>query len=238
MISKVLERNLFHAGKTFIRAGEQNVRAHVIQKGSAMSYIEKDGEKIEINRYGPGTIIGEMSLILDTPLSVNYQALTDLTVISISRQDFEKKLAIADGTIKTILRHIVDKANTQEQETVQSVIETAYRDENAALLIQAIVSGLSHEKKIAYETAITPHINRLIGAIKAVKHRFKSEEDGDHETIDDDFDPIERTASILEEGFRLEELENENTQNAIDANTDQETDIPQGTMEEDTGKEQ
>lgn len=195
--SKILERNFFHAGKTFIRAGEQNMRAHVIQKGMVVSYIEQDGQEIEVGRYGPGTIIGEISLILDDPLSVSYKALTDITVVSISRQDFEKKLAVADGTIRTILRHIVDKANTQEKNNVETIIKSNVMDETAMMLIQAIVMGMGDDKKRAYELAITPHVNGLVTAIKATKESLKNQKIQQLASMDDSEEDDQETQNLI-----------------------------------------
>ena len=171
----VLERSVFHTGKIFIRAGEANLRAHVIQKGTARSFIEKDGEKIEVARYGPGTIIGEACLIVDDPLDLSYEAVTDLTVISITRQDFEKKLNVADNTIKTILRHIVDKAQVQEKKDIDVAVQGSEQSDIAQGLVHAILAGMSGAKKEAYQVAITPPITALINSIHEVKARFKSE---------------------------------------------------------------
>ena len=226
--SRILERNLFHAGKIFIRAGERNSRAHVIQKGTAASYIEKDGEEIEVGRYGPGTIIGEVSLVLDEPVSMSFKALTDVTVVSISRQDFEKKLAVADGTIKTILRHIINKANAQEKQNIETIIDGSARDETAMMLVHAITHGMGEDKKKVYELAITPHINGLVTSIKDAKEKLQQEK-AKQIAAQDDADDMEtqnliKAASYLVEQDHGEEEEDGEEYFEVDENRLREND--------------
>lgn len=206
---KVLERKLFHAGQVFIRAGEQNLRAYVIQKGMVRSYIEEDGEKLEVGQHGPGTIIGETCLILDDPLTINYEAVSDTTVVTISRQDFEKKLAVADSTIKTILRHVIDKIGTQEKTAVKTARQGHTMDDSAQMFVNAIVAGLREDKKTAYKEAIAGPVSALINAIKAVKARFKAEEKAGGDEKDEGTTLVEKAAELLSGGNDFDAVESE-----------------------------
>jgi CRP-like cAMP-binding protein len=100
----VFDRSVIPANKVFIKANEENSRAYVIQTGQVRSYIiDENDEKIEIARYGEGTIIGEVCLVIDDPIPMYYEAVESSTVITITRQDFEKKFAKADNVIQSRL---------------------------------------------------------------------------------------------------------------------------------------
>ena len=87
----VLERSCLPEGKIFIREGEENTRAYVIQTGEVSAFFtSEDGRKIEVDRYGPGTIIGEECLVVDTPAKLSYEVVETSTVITLTRQDFQK----------------------------------------------------------------------------------------------------------------------------------------------------
>src|SRR5690606_5508372 len=69
-------------------------------QGKIAAFVMRDGERVEVARHGPGTIIGEVCLALDDPIQMSFEALVDTTVVTITRQDFEKKLTRVDQTIK------------------------------------------------------------------------------------------------------------------------------------------
>ena len=89
---QVMERSVLHAGKVFIKENEEHSRAYIIQTGKIRSFKTTDGKKIPIKEYGPNTIIGESNLLEDKMADKSYEALTNTTVITITRQDFEKRI--------------------------------------------------------------------------------------------------------------------------------------------------
>lgn len=169
MGADVLERSVLQEGKTFIKAGEENIRAYVIQHGEVAAYIHEGEEKVEVGRYGPGTLIGEMALLLDSESKLSFETLSTTTVITITRQDFQKKLARTDKSIQTILDHAVKKINKYEQDEITKALERGQVDDMAAKLIHGLTGSLSEDKKHKYETALLPHLNGLIKEIKNLK---------------------------------------------------------------------
>lgn len=168
---EVLERSVVHAGKVFIKAGKENSRAYMIQKGMVRSFIIDDGEKIEVERYGPGTVIGEVCLVVDTPLEMSYEAIVDTTVIITTRQDFEKKLNRADKTIKTVINHVMEKLSARDSVAIKNARDAGKIDEETFLLVQGLTAGLPPDKKFQYEEAILPHMNGLVKAVKKLKEK-------------------------------------------------------------------
>lgn len=169
--TNVLERIVLQPGKSFIREGEENARAYVVQKGEIAAYKNLDGRKIEVATYGPGTIIGEVNLLLDEPAKLSYEALTTTTVVTVTRQDFQKRLVRVDKSIQTILDHAVRKLIAYENIEIKKALKNAEVDETAELLVKGLLAGMSVDKKSVYEEALFPHINGMIKDIKRVKKR-------------------------------------------------------------------
>ncbi len=174
----VLERKVIHAGKVFIKAGEENNRAYVIQQGKVSAFIVKEGEKIEVAEYGPGTIIGEVCLVLDDPIKMSFEAIVSTTVVTITRQDFEKKMNRVDKTVKTIFNQVISKLFERDSVLIGQAGEDAKIDDDAVQLVQALISNLPPDKKFQYEKAILPHLNGLIKEIKGLKKTKRHQDQG------------------------------------------------------------
>lgn len=180
MSENILERKVIHPGKPFIKQGEEHNRAYVVQHGMIRSYVEEDDQKIEVQKYGPGRIIGEVCLMSDEIMTMNYEALEDTTVITVTRQDFQRKIARIDQNVATILEHITNKLNFQYAEALDEARQRAEMDEDAHKLVSALIAKMPEERKIIYEKAILPHVNALLKEIKMLK----AEENGGGEDLD------------------------------------------------------
>lgn len=170
----VFDRSVIPAGKVFIKANEENSRAYVIQTGQVRSFvIDEDGEEIEVARYSDGTIIGEVCLVVDDPIPMNYQTLESSTVITITRADFEKKFSKADQVIQTILEHLAEKLKLQDSKALEEAMEKPDIDPTAQKMVDHLVSGLSDERKAVFTKALLPHVDGMMKAINFMKEEEK-----------------------------------------------------------------
>lgn len=165
----VLERSVIHEGKVFITAGEENARAYIIQSGRICSFMMQNDKKIIVSTYGAGTLIGEMCLLLDTPIPLSYQAMETTTVVTITRQDFQKKLVRIDKTIKTVLDHLIKKIEEYESLHMQKASDESSTTEISRKLLRNLVGDISEDKKLRYERALLPHINGLLKELQKLK---------------------------------------------------------------------
>lgn len=165
----VLERSVIPAGKVFIKAGEENSRAYVIQTGEVISFMEDGEKKIEVERFGPGTIIGELCLMIDEPIALSFEAVMSTTVVTVTRQDFQKKLTKVDKTVVKILTHTVQKLSSYEKVQVEQAIKRSEIDDTAHALVQGILKNLTLDQKTHYEKLLLPPMNALIKALKQFK---------------------------------------------------------------------
>ena len=170
----VLERKVIHAGKVFIRAGEEHARAYMVQNGLIRSFIMDGEHKVEVMQYDSGRIIGEVCLMVDEPMAMSYEAVVDTTVITITRQDFQKKISRVDKDITNILNHVMNKLSYQDYAAIDKAKAKAKIDEDALKMVEGLTAGLSSDKKFQYEKAILPHVNSMIKAIKELKEKEKA----------------------------------------------------------------
>lgn len=171
----VLERSVLPAGKTFIKAGEESSRAYVVQAGEVVCFTMKGEERIEIARYGPGTLIGESCLLLDDPIPVSYEAATNTTVVTITRQDFQKRLARVDKSVRNILDRAMQKIQDYERIEMDKALRLYDVDDKALAFVKGLVQTLPDRKQAEYEARLLPHIDGLLKGVKALQDEAKEQ---------------------------------------------------------------
>lgn len=167
--SPVMERSIIHKGKVFIKENEENGRAYVIQNGNIRSFKTIEDRKITVAEYGPGTIIGESSLFLDEPMEMGFEALNDTTVITITRQDFQKRLQKADKMLSTVMEHLLTKLRQYSLTRQDDVLKASEIDEKTIPVVRQLLKGIDESKQREYELALMPHIDGLLKTFKAIK---------------------------------------------------------------------
>lgn len=201
--SSILERSAIQKGKVFIRAGEEISRAYVIQNGEVVAFTMQDDRRVDVDTFGPGSIIGEMGLVADEVSPLSYEAVTLCTVITVTRQEFQKRLARADKNIATIMEHAVNKISHYESADTKKALKAAEIDETAYMLMNTLIKGVPYDRKLEYEDAILPPLNDLIKNIKELKKNKGANTavfDGEGNSVEDTGDgdiPLEDVVSAL-----------------------------------------
>ena len=165
----VLERKVIHPGKPFIKEGEEHARAYIVQSGLISAYIMEDDRKIEVQQYGSGRIIGEICLMSDEPMTMNYEALQDTTVVTLTRAEFQKKISKVDKNVATILEHVMNKLNFQYASDVEKALKASEIDPDAHAMVDGLIGKVPEGRKIKYEEALLPHVNAIVKEIKTLK---------------------------------------------------------------------
>jgi len=93
-------------GEHFIRQGEEADQFYLILKGSCIVGLEKDNMSYTLAQLGPGNLVGEMAVFTGEKRSAGVEAETDMDVLSMSRDRFEK-LAPEYPEFKRYLSEIV-----------------------------------------------------------------------------------------------------------------------------------
>lgn len=100
---QVLERKTYPAGARIFREGDEGNRAYVIQTGMVEIVKMVNGEEVILGTVTEGGIFGEMALIDDQPRMASARAVKGTTLIVVSREVFDQKLAKTDPFIRALL---------------------------------------------------------------------------------------------------------------------------------------
>jgi predicted Ser/Thr protein kinase len=76
-------------GERFISQGDEGHTFYIIQEGSCMVNVEKNGTKHAISRLRSGDIVGEIALLTGEPRTANVDAETDMVLWSLTREQFD-----------------------------------------------------------------------------------------------------------------------------------------------------
>ncbi len=104
MHKPLLERRVIPVGDRIFREGDRGESCFVVQKGRVEIY-RQGGSSIEVlAQIGKGGIFGEMALIDNQPRMASARAAVLTTLIVVSRDMFEKKLAVCDPFVRGLLQ--------------------------------------------------------------------------------------------------------------------------------------
>lgn len=174
--NSILERSVVHAGEVLIPAGASHTNAYLIQSGEMVCNTLLNGKKLEVTRYGAGSIIGECFLFSESPRALSYEAAVDTSVVVITRQDFEKKIKKLDSTTQNVMKLMAAKIRKFEDSAALNAEKTHDFDEEAMNIVQHLFRNLSDERKPDYEDAMLPHFNRLVRVLRSVQERHRHED--------------------------------------------------------------
>lgn len=106
---QVVNRKFYPAGSVIFKEGEDAHSAFMIQSGEVQLAKGTGPTAINIARLGPQALFGEMALIDGKPRSAGATAVTDTTVITISKGRFENVLEAADPFLRALLKVLVSR---------------------------------------------------------------------------------------------------------------------------------
>ena len=78
------------AGERFITQGEVGDTAYIIQSGTCLVIVEKEGELHPVDHYGVGDIVGGVGLLTGEPHIAHVEAETDVEAWALTRADFDR----------------------------------------------------------------------------------------------------------------------------------------------------
>jgi len=145
------------AGERFIHQGEVGDTAYIIQRGSCLVIVEKDGELHPVYHYGEGDIVGGVGLLTGEPHLAHVEAETDLEAWALSRKDFDR-ISAQDPELLAFLTEFVanrlDSRRPTAYRTIGKYVATeiigrgafslVYRGVHASLNMPVAIKMLRH----------------------------------------------------------------------------------------------
>tara|TARA_B100000989_G_scaffold2508_1_gene1708 strand:- start:24384 stop:24737 length:354 start_codon:yes stop_codon:yes gene_type:complete len=99
-----MEKLEFNKGQFVFKAGDSAGYLFLLIKGEIGIFLPTNETNSPNFPVGENEIFGEMGVIEDTLRSAGARCMTDCVVISLSKQEYEKKLNESDPFIKGLLR--------------------------------------------------------------------------------------------------------------------------------------
>ncbi len=84
-----MKRLRVRAGERFISQGETGDALYVIQQGSCIVTLEKEGHSYPVSRLGPRDIAGEVAILTGEARSASVDAETDMVLWALNQEDYE-----------------------------------------------------------------------------------------------------------------------------------------------------
>ena len=94
------------AGQRFIVQGDPGDEAYIIQRGSCMVIVEKNGKLHPVGHRGEGDIVGVMSLLTGEARNAHVEADTDMELWVLKKEHFDK-ISNEDPDLLTFLTELV-----------------------------------------------------------------------------------------------------------------------------------
>ncbi len=152
------------AGARFIRQGDPGDTFYLIQNGTCVASVEKEGKLHSVGRIREGDFVGEMSVLLGEPRSAHVDAETDMDMWGMTKQQFDQLAREHPELCNFLTELLADRLSSREL--------TADRTIGKYLITDIIGSG---GYSIVYK-GIHKHLNRPV-AIKMMKHDLAMEPD-------------------------------------------------------------
>ncbi len=89
-LAKSCQERTYSAGSTLISQGDSGVGLYVIISGHVKTTLAKNPDRAEVDlgTYGPGNVLGEMSLLDDLPRSATVTAVDDVKALLLPVWEF------------------------------------------------------------------------------------------------------------------------------------------------------
>ncbi len=122
--SPILEKLSYRqvkAGERFVVQGEVEDTAYIIQQGSCLVIVEKDGYLHPVNHYGEGDIIGGLGILTGEPRRAHVEAETDMLLWVLKKKDFDEISATDPDLLSFITEIVADRLDSRRPTAYRSI---------------------------------------------------------------------------------------------------------------------
>jgi tRNA A-37 threonylcarbamoyl transferase component Bud32 len=159
--SPLLEKMSFRhvrAGVRFVVQGEVENTAYIIQSGSCLVIVEKDGELYPVDHYGEGDIVGGLGILTGEPRRAHVEAETDMGLWVMTREQFDE-ISDQDPDLLNFITEIVadrlDSRRPTAYRTIGKYVATdiigrgafsiVYKGEHTILGMPVVIKMMRHD---------------------------------------------------------------------------------------------
>lgn len=113
---RFVDRKVFYAGDKVFKEGEPGDRAYIVERGMVEIVKMIDGKEVVLGTINKGGLFGEMALIDNAPRMAAARAVQQTTLVIVTRDVFEAKLAKADPFMRGLINIFVKNIRRMGQE--------------------------------------------------------------------------------------------------------------------------
>jgi hypothetical protein len=102
-VAKLVKRAHYSAGSEICRQGRLGLTAYIVESGElCLLYVDPLGVEQEVGRLGPGDYFGETSLLLGEPRDATVEAVQDVTLLYLNKDEFDQLLDERPSVLKSL----------------------------------------------------------------------------------------------------------------------------------------
>lgn len=101
------------AGQLIFADGDAGECAYLVESGRILVFVVKDGVEVPLKVLGEGEVIGEMSLIDNSPRSASCRALDDGSLLVVGKDQLLDRVRGADPVVRLLMRALLERLRSQ-----------------------------------------------------------------------------------------------------------------------------
>ena len=169
------------AGERFVTQGEITDTAFIIQRGSCLVIVEKEGAQYPVNHYGQGDIVGGVGILTGEPRLAHVEAETDMDLWVLKRchfEDISKKNPEVLNFLTEIVADRIDSRRPTAYRTIGKYIATdiigrggfsiVYKGVHKSLNLPVAIKMMRHD--MALDTEFIKNFHNEAKTIAGLNH--------------------------------------------------------------------
>ncbi len=121
----------YRAGQALVRQGQPGDAAYVLVEGEAEVSIGTESGEYVVATLGPGDVVGEISILCDTPRTATVTASTDVSALRVRKDSFLQLLRQFPEIAAEVMRSLAERLTHTNEELVRARNLAASRDDDA-----------------------------------------------------------------------------------------------------------
>lgn len=121
----------YRAGQALVRQGQPGDAAYVLVEGKAEVSVETESGDYVIATLGPGDVMGEISILCDSPRTATVTASTDVSALRVRKDSFLQLLRQFPEIAAEVMRSLAERLTHTNEELVRARNLAASRDGGA-----------------------------------------------------------------------------------------------------------
>ena len=146
------------AGTRFVVQGEVEHTAYIIQRGSCLVVVEKDGDLHPVDHYGEGDIVGGLGILTGEPRRAHVEAETDMDLWVMTKEQFDEISSQDPDLLNFITELVADRLDSRRPTAYRTIgkfiatniigrgaVSIVYKGEHKSLGMPVVIKMMRHD---------------------------------------------------------------------------------------------